>query len=163
MYMVKSALQLIHVTPLPVLVILFVSAVLFALRAPIADLFSATGITRELVYLFCGPLSLLFFFNGVLFVANAAFNNLGHPFYSTFLNWGRNTLGMIPLVLLGAWMFGAWGVLIGQALAGVIFGALAWWLAARVVANAPLEAEREQEKSEFGRQGRLMSLIHLRK
>ena len=77
------------------IVIVLVSAVLFALRGPIADLFQATGITRDLVYLFCGPLSLLFFFNGVLFVSNATFNNLGHPFYSTFLNWGRNTVGMV--------------------------------------------------------------------
>jgi putative MATE family efflux protein len=146
------------------LVIVSVSALLFALRAPIADLFDATEITRDLVYLFCGPLSLLFFFNGMLFVANAAFNNLGHPFYSTFLNWGRNTIGMIPLVLIGAGLFGAQGVLAGQALAGVIFGALAWILARRVIANAPLEVEAAGKKtSEFGRQGRLMSLLYLRR
>ena len=145
------------------LVIVSVSLVLFALRGPIADLFSAQGIARDLVYLFCGPLSLLFFFNGVLFVANAAFNNLGHPFYSTFLNWGRNTVGMIPLVLLGASMMGAQGVLAGQALAGVIFGALAWVLAYRVIASAPKEKLPKTSKSEFGRQGRLMSLMDLRK
>lgn len=143
------------------IVIVVVSAVLFALRGPIADLFQATGITRELVFLFCGPLSLLFFFNGVLFVSNATFNNLGHPFYSTFLNWGRNTLGMIPLVLLGSATLGAQGVLIGQALAGVIFGVLAWWLARRVIANAP--GEVDNAASEFGRQGRLMSLFYLRR
>jgi len=143
------------------IVIVVVSAVLFALRGPIADLFLATGITRDLVFLFCGPLSLLFFFNGVLFVSNATFNNLGHPFYSTFLNWGRNTLGMIPLVLLGSATLGAQGVLIGQALAGVIFGVLAWWLARRVIANAP--GEVDNAASEFGRQGRLMSLFYLRR
>ena len=143
------------------IVIVTISAVLFVLRAPIADLFSATGVTRDLVYLFCGPLSLLFFFNGVLFVANATFNNLGHPFYSTFLNWGRNTLGMIPLVLLGASVMGAQGVLIGQALAGVIFGILAWILARRVIANA--HGEAAAKASEFGRQGRLMSLFYLRR
>lgn len=143
------------------LIIVFVSAVLFAMRPLIADLFSATGITRELVYLFCGPLSLLFFFNGVLFVANATFNNLGHPFYSTFLNWGRNTVGMVPLVFLGSVTLGAQGVLIGQAIAGVIFGVLAWWLARRVITQAP---EQESSKTlEFGRQGRLMSLFYLRR
>ncbi|MGA9252989.1 MAG: MATE family efflux transporter [Roseobacter sp.] len=143
------------------IVIVVVSAVLFALRGPIADLFQATGVTRELVFLFCGPLSLLFFFNGVLFVSNAAFNNLGHPFYSTFLNWGRNTVGMIPLVLLGSATLGAQGVLIGQALAGVIFGVLAWLLARRVIAKAPEEIDKAP--SEFGRQGRLMSLFYLRR
>lgn len=142
-------------------VIVAVSGLLFVLRAPIADLFSATGITRDLVFLFCGPLSLLFFFNGVLFVANATFNNLGHPFYSTFLNWGRNTVGMIPLVLLGSTVMGAQGVLIGQALAGVIFGALAWWLAVRVIARAPLKAAAKG--SEPGRQAGLMSRLYLRR
>ncbi|GIT89331.1 MATE family efflux transporter [Roseobacter sp. OBYS 0001] len=146
------------------LVIVVVSSVLFALRDPIADLFMATGVTRDLVFLFCGPLSLLFFFNGVLFVANATFNNLGHPFYSTFLNWGRNTVGMIPLVLLGSSFFGAQGVLVGQAVGGVIFGVLAWWLARRVIARAPQEiAAAEAKPSEFGRQGRLMSLLYLRR
>ncbi len=141
------------------LVIVAVSGVLFLLRAPIADLFDAQGVTRDLVFLFCGPLSLLFFFNGVLFVANATFNNLGHPFYSTFLNWGRNTVGMVPLVYLGSAMVGAQGVLLGQALAGVIFGILAWMLARRVIAEPP----QDKEDSEFGRQGRLMSLLHLRR
>ncbi|MEP0963521.1 MAG: MATE family efflux transporter [Roseobacter sp.] len=143
------------------LVIVGISAVLFTLRAPVSDLFNATGTTRDLVYLFCGPLSLLFFFNGVLFVANATFNNLGHPFYSTFLNWGRNTIGMIPLVMLGSSLMGAQGVLIGQALAGVIFGVLAWWLAYRVIQKAPDEVK--PKTSEFGRQGRLMSLFYLRR
>lgn len=30
---------------------------------------------RDLIYLFCGPLSLLFFFNGAIFAANALCNN----------------------------------------------------------------------------------------
>jgi putative MATE family efflux protein len=116
-------------------VTLLVSAFLYVLRAPIADLFSATGVTRELVFLFCGPLSLAFFFNGVIFVSNAVCNNLGRPFWSTMVNWGRHTLGTIPFALgLGA-IYGAPGVLIGQALGGILFAALAWWLALRVIAN----------------------------
>ncbi|WP_299957140.1 MATE family efflux transporter [uncultured Roseobacter sp.] len=144
------------------MVIVLVSVLLFCLRTQIAALFDATGVTRELVFLFCGPLSLLFFFNGVLFVGNAAFNNMGRPFYSTFLNWGRNTVGMVPLVLLGAWAFGPAGVLIGQALAGVIFGVIAWVLARRVMRAAAADGG-PVKKSEFGRQGRLMSLFHLRR
>lgn len=46
------------------LVIVGVSLLLFVLRGPIADLFSATDVTRQLVFLLCGPLSLAFFFNG---------------------------------------------------------------------------------------------------
>lgn len=114
-------------------VILLVSAVLFLLREPIAELFNATGVTRSLVFLFCGPLALTFFFNGLIFVTNAAFNNLGHPFYSTFVNWGRNTVGTIPFVLLFGMWFGAPGVLIGYSAGAVVFSAIALWLARRVL------------------------------
>lgn len=115
------------------LVILFVSALLFLLRGPIADLFQAEGLTRELVYLFCGPLALLWFFNGAIFVGNAVCNNLGRPFWSTMVNWGRHTIGTIPLALWLGGVWGAQGVLIGQALGGVVFGLLAIWLALRVI------------------------------
>ncbi len=112
--------------------------VLFLFRSPIADLFSATGQARELVYLFCGPLALVFFFNGTLFVSNAAFNNLGHPFYSTWLNWGRHTLGTIPFVILFSAWLGASGVLIGQAVGGLLFGVLAWVLTERLMSKPDL-------------------------
>ncbi|MDG4951582.1 hypothetical protein NLM59_11690, partial [Weeksellaceae bacterium KMM 9724] len=75
------------------------------------------------------PIALLYFFNGVIFVANAAFNNLGRPFLSTWVNWGRHTLGTVPFVMAGAALVGAPGVLIGQAVGGIVFGALAWLLA----------------------------------
>jgi putative MATE family efflux protein len=122
------------------LVILLVSALLFLLRAPIADAFRAEGLTRELVYLFCGPLALLWFFNGVIFVANAVCNNLGRPFWSTVVNWGRHTLGTIPLALWLGGIWGAQGVLIGQALGGVIFGFAAVWLALRAIASPAVPA-----------------------
>jgi putative MATE family efflux protein len=115
------------------IVIVIISALMFALRGTIAGLFAATGVTRDLVYLFCGPLTLLFFFNGAIFVSNAACNNLGAPFQSTMINWARNTIGTIPFVIwLGA-IYGAPGVLVGQALGGVLFGVLALWLALRLI------------------------------
>ncbi|QFT58737.1 Multidrug export protein MepA [Sulfitobacter sp. THAF37] len=143
------------------LVILTVSALLFACRAPIADLFGATGIARDLIYLFCGPLSLAFFFPGVLFVANAVFNNLGQPFLSTVTNWGRNAVALIPLVWLCAAIGGAPGVLIGQALAGVVFGVVAWIMALRCIARGGKPEGRGKEI--FGREGRLMTLFHARR
>lgn len=78
------------------LVILLVSALLFVLRGPIADAFKAEGLTRELVYLFCGPLALLWFFNGLVFVGNAVCNNLGRPFWSTLMNSGPAHAGDDP-------------------------------------------------------------------
>ncbi|SFS96274.1 putative efflux protein, MATE family [Sulfitobacter marinus] len=143
------------------IVIVTISAGLFLTRGPLAALFDADGITMTLIFLFCGPLSLAFFFNGVLFVSNAAFNNMGHPYYSTVTNWGRNTVGMVPLVWLGSVLFGAPGVLIGQAAAGVLFGSLAWVLALRLIASGG--RPKEQRTEVFGREGRLMALLHLRR
>jgi putative MATE family efflux protein len=119
------------------LVIVLVSALLFLLRAPIADAFKAEGLTRDLVYLFCGPLALLWFFNGMIFVGNAVCNNLGRPFWSTVVNWGRHTVGTIPLAIWFGSMWGAQGVLIGQAIGGVVFGLAAVWLAL-VAIRAPV-------------------------
>lgn len=117
------------------LYVLLASLVLFLLREPIANLFDATGMTRTLIYLFCGPLALASFFNGMIFVANASFNNLGHPVYSTWTNWGRHTLGTWPFALAGASIAGAPGVLIGQALGGLIFAGISWFLVERVISN----------------------------
>ncbi|MHA3979253.1 MATE family efflux transporter [Halovulum sp. GXIMD14794] len=113
--------------------VLIASAVLFILRQPIAALFNAEGETLSLILLFCGPLALMSFFNGVIFVANASFNNLGRPLYSTAVNWGRHTLGTWPLVVLGAAWYGAPGALVGQALGGVAFAGVAILLARRVM------------------------------
>ncbi len=135
----------------------FVSLLLFFLRDPIAALFGAEGLALTLVYLFCGPLALVCYFNGAIFVSNAAFNNLGHPFYSTSINWGRHTLGTIPLVWAGAALFGAPGVLIGQATGGVIFGLVAVLLAHRVMRAKTVQPEK-LESEPFARQGRLMAL-----
>ena len=79
---------------------------------------------------------------GAQFIAHAAFNNLGRPLWSTWSNWGRATLGTIPLVWLGAAWLGPEGVLLGQAAGGVIFGAgaylVAWWLCAKPARLRPV-------------------------
>ncbi len=110
------------------LIIATVSLALFLFRAPLADLFKAEGVTRDLLYLFCGPLSLLFFFNGLIFVSNALCNNLGRPFWSTLVNWGRHTVGTVPPAMWLGGVWGAQGVLIGQAVGGVVFGLIAVWM-----------------------------------
>ncbi len=98
----------------------------------IAEQFRLTPEGAELVTVFGLAVAPLFYFNGVLFIANAAFNNLNRPTWSTVLNWGRNTLGIFPFVWLGSGIAGATGVLIGQALGGVIFALVAASLAFRL-------------------------------
>jgi putative MATE family efflux protein len=124
--------------------VLAVTVLLFVLRGTIADVFNATGEMRSLIYLFCGLLALLQFFNGTIFVCNASFNNLGKPLYSTLVNWGRHTLGTWPLVMLGSAMAGAAGVLIGQAVGGVIFAGVAVTTAWRLTTHLSAEAEIDE-------------------
>lgn len=135
-----------------------VSLLLFLLRPVFVDLFQLDGLALTLVFLFAGPLSLTYFFNGVLFVGNAAFNNLNHPFYSTWINWGRHTVGTIPFVMLGAAWYGAPGVLIGQAAGGIFFAIIAYLLAMRVMGKGVTP-----EKGHFDREGRLHRLFHHRR
>ena len=84
-------------------------------------------------------------FLGALFVANAAFNNLGRAVYATAANVGRATLGTIPFVYVGGQLYGAAGVIIGQAVGAMVFGVLAiavcFWVVARMSpAAAPVAA-----------------------
>jgi len=142
-----------------ILIVIYVFPVvvaLYFLRVPIADMFNAQGVARDLIFLFCGPLSLTWIFTGVIFVANAAYNNLGHPFYSTWVNWGRNTLGIIPFVYFGAQYWGAEGVLIGQMTGGVFVAIISFILAERLMIKSanngheiPVEPDPFKQQSTF--------------
>ncbi len=95
--------------------------------------FQGYGPAADLIRLFNGTLSPLFVFLGALFVANAAFNTLGHAQLSTWLNWGRATVGTIPFVEYGSRVGGADGVLAGNMIGGIAFGVLAVWLCYRLM------------------------------
>ena len=112
--------------------VLLAWAVLAASQGGIVAVFSADGQTATLVRLFCTALAGGFLFTGSLFVANAAFNNLGHLLLSTLFNWGRATLGTMPFVALGA-RHGPAGILLGQVAGSVLFGTAAAATAFRVV------------------------------
>ena len=94
------------------------------------------GLGEEGVYLlevFAIVVVPLFLFNGILYISNAAFNNLDRANWSTWLNWGRNTIGILPFVYFGAIYAGAAGVVAAPALGGVIFGILGYILALRLI------------------------------
>jgi putative MATE family efflux protein len=117
---------------------LYVAAVsiLVALAAPlIVKLFGASGETARLVHFVCTYGGVLWLFLGAIFVANAAFNNLGAPLLSTLFNWGRATLGTIPFVTLGAAHFGPEGGYAGLIAGAALFGAGAVFAAYRVTAR----------------------------
>lgn len=115
--------------------VIIVWALLALFSGHIADIFGVSGEARELVVFFCLIVAGSFIFNGMLFVANAAFNNLGYATYSTIFNWGRATLGTFPFVYFGGEYYGAMGVLGGWGLGAIIFGIAAVIVCFRVVRN----------------------------
>ena len=76
-----------------------VSLILFAIKNQIVSIFNADGQAANLIILFCIWVAILTIFRGFLFVANAAFNNLGRAKYSTIMNFGKATIGTIPFVI----------------------------------------------------------------
>ncbi len=120
----------LKLTLIYVMVVWFLLAVCSQL---IVRAFDAQGAAADVISFFCIFVAGSFLFNGSLFVANAAFNNLGYPLYSTMLNWGRSTIGVIPFVWLGGLWFGARGVIAGYGLGVVFFGAAGVWLCFRVL------------------------------
>lgn len=93
----------------------------------------------DLIDAFAWIVAPLFFFNGLLFVSNAAFNNLDRAAWSSWTNWGRNTIGVLPFAIVGSTMGGAPGVLIGQAIGGVLFGLGAYALTRRRITQIEQE------------------------
>ena len=116
---------------------------LILLRYQIVGIFDAKAEAAELVLFFCALVAGSFLFTGALFVANAAFNNLGFPAYSTVLNWGRATLGTIPFAWYGAAQFGALGALAGWAVGGIVFGVGAAVMAFRITRSLDMTAARD--------------------
>jgi Na+-driven multidrug efflux pump len=96
--------------------------ILFLVRVPITQAFNAPPATAEIVQFFCQLSGFIWFFVSLVFVANASFNNLGYPLLSTFFNWGRATLGMIPFAYFGAQIGGPKGALLGIGAGSVVFG-----------------------------------------
>lgn len=91
----------------------------------IVQVFSASDEAQDLILFYTHFLVGAAVFNGILFVANASFNNLHHPYWATCFNFGRALLGTIPAVYLGAQWYGARGVMAGEAFGSVVFGLLA--------------------------------------
>lgn len=104
------------------LYVVTVWALLAFFAGNIASIFGLEGEAYGIVVFFCTIVAGSFLFNGTLFVANAAFNNLGYATYSTVFNWGRATLGTFPFVYFGAQYYGALGVLGGWGLGAIVFG-----------------------------------------
>ena len=97
----------------------------------LVSIFNASDDTARLIQFFATYGSFSFFFQSLLFIAIAVFNNLGKPLNSTLLNFGRATLGTLPLIAFFGWLMGAEGIIFGQAIGSVIFGCIGFVMARR--------------------------------
>ena len=129
-------------------------AVLFLLRHQIIGVFRLGPEGAEVFLAFVGLAAGGFVFTGALFVANAAFNTLGRPLWSTAFNWTRDGLALFPLAWALSDAFGAPGVVYGQALAGVVVGTVAAWAGWRFVERLPVRRSGLESRA-----GRLDSTV----
>ncbi len=121
--------------------VIFSWAVLAAVTSFITAGFGLTGIGAEVFSTFTIYAAGAFAFTGALFVANAAFNNLGRPLWSTMCNWSRDAVVIPLLVFAFAGTLGAAGVVWIQAAAGIIVGTgatiLGWRTVSSIAARRP--------------------------
>lgn len=106
-----------------------------ALAPMIIDAFAVTGAGQGVVKVFCYVITASFLFNGALFVAASCFNNLGRPMWATWSNWARDLVLIYPLALLLGGAFGATGVMVAPAIANILAGVVATWIALRLIAR----------------------------
>jgi putative MATE family efflux protein len=116
-----------------VLYCIMVSLLLFVLKNNIVNVFNVGGEAAYLIVMFCIWVAILTIFRGFLFVANASFNNLGKAKYSTYMNFGKATLGTVPFVYYGAMYYGAFGIILFEAIGAIVFGIMSSVLAFRVI------------------------------
>ncbi|MFL5195330.1 MAG: MATE family efflux transporter [Microvirga sp.] len=109
---------------------------LIGVRHLLVAAFKATGPGADLLLFFCLVSGPMWFFIGLLFLANASFNNLGFPLLSTLFNWGRATIGTMPLAVIGARYAGPQGAIAAIGAGAFLFGtaaiATAFWTVRRL-------------------------------
>jgi putative MATE family efflux protein len=125
---------------------LLVWLLLYLLTGQIVSAFAVSGDAAELIAFYTRWLVGGFMFVGMLFVANATFNNLHRAYFATAFNFARMLCGTVPLVYLFSRWFGAPGVLAGELAGAVVFGTLAYvtalWFVGRVEqTHQPLETD----------------------
>lgn len=111
--------------------------------------FAASELAAELLRFYMHFLVGVFALNGLLFVSNASFNNLGRAYFATLFNYAKVLLGIVPAAYFGASLFGARGVMLGEALGMAVFGVLGLVTALNLVKRLqrdypPLEAWQPQ-------------------
>ncbi|MFL2786152.1 MAG: MATE family efflux transporter [Paracoccaceae bacterium] len=91
----------------------------------IANVFGLDPEGADILWAFTHIGAAAFVFTAVMFVASAAFNNMGKPIWSTALNWFRDGLLTLPAALWLSGIFAANGVIYAQGMVAFVAGILA--------------------------------------
>ncbi len=116
-------------------VVCMMTVLIFFGQNYLVSMFNLSGEAKQLLILFCSGLTLFFIADGVLFSTNSVFNSLGFPLYSTFFNYAKYFLGVVPLVYLLSHFYGAKGVIIGQAVGPIFVSLVAVFACSRLIAH----------------------------
>lgn len=127
-----------------------IGLLLFLLREPLPQWFALDERAAALLRFYCSGASLLFGCKGVIFFLNAAYNNLGRPFYSTASNLAGLLFGAIPLISLGAWLLGPRGIILGHMAEAAFTAPVCWLIAMRLVARYEAGMPLEQRRLDDG-------------
>ena len=100
-------------------------ALLMLVSDLISDVFGLDPTGASILWTFTHIGAAAFIFTGLMFVASAAFTNMGKPVWSTALNWFRDGLLTLPAALWLSGIFAASGVIYAQGLVALIAGILA--------------------------------------
>lgn len=122
-------------------------AVFLLCQETIIDAFSATGPSADMIRAFCLWVVPLTAFLGALFVANAAFNNLGHPMRATFFNVAKATAGTVPFAYFGAQYYGPEGALVAQAIGSMVVGIAAVYVCFMTISAVTKAADAEADET----------------
>ncbi len=120
-----------------------VAIAMFLLRDLLVGIFQLEAAAAELLRFYCSFIVISYWLYGLQLAANPLFTALRHPGYATISNIVRDLCLGIPLIYLGSQLFGARGVLAGQAmgnmLAGILAFSIALWLSKRVEAGKNID------------------------
>jgi putative MATE family efflux protein len=116
-----------------VVYVLFIWVLLFSAQELIISVFDVQAEGKTVFYTYCTYLVGFFTFAGLLFVANAAFNNLHKAHWSFVFNFSRTFLGTVPFAYLFSHYFGLVGLMFGDVSGAMVFGCVAFFLALSLV------------------------------
>jgi Na+-driven multidrug efflux pump len=123
--------------------VLFAWGALYFARDIIVNAYSATGDMALMINLFCTIAAAAFMFNGLLFVTNSAFNNLGKPLWATAFNWSRQTIGVLPFIIVGAMWGGLPGIAYGTVIGSIPFALIAIYSALRLISHITPDVQQK--------------------